>query len=221
MYNPGTPGLDQVSTGSIRKASSGTEQPLAQNTWNIFCDCQEGTGKGGRKWWKEMCIRAYLWDFQHSTQDTFCALSSIPNSKYEICYFKPAISDIKPLAQQHHKEGCTELTLKLAFFSTYPTGLKLTLLWLKPRMQCGQTAISTQAGTWFQWNLHSSKQQPLNSNKAQASTKLSRSFGTLGSWRRNLGRVLWAVYSSLCPEHRKVRRVSPRTDGGSKYKLAN
>lgn len=118
MYNPGTPGLDQVSTGSIRKASSGTEQPLAQNTWNIFCDCQEGTGKCGRKWWKEMCIRAYLWDFQHSTQDTFCALSSIPNSKYEICYFKPAISDIKPLAQQHHKEGCTELTLKLAFFST-------------------------------------------------------------------------------------------------------
>lgn len=173
-----------------------------------------------------MCVRVYLWDFQHSTQDTVCALSSIPNSKYEICYLKPDISDIKPLAQQHHKEGCTELTLKLACFSTYPTGLKLTWLYKHFKAQnavCTNppAAISIRAGTWFQWNLHSSKQQPLNSNKAQASTKLSRSFGTLGSWRRNLGHVLWAVCSSLCPEHRKVCRVSPRTDGGSKYKLAN
>lgn len=127
IYNPVSLGLDRVSTGSIRNASSGIEQPLAQNTWNTLCDCQEGTGKGGGKWWKEMCIRKYLWDFQCSTQDTFRALSSIHNSKHENCYFKPAVSDTKPLTQEHHKECCTELILRLAYFQHLPHWVKANL----------------------------------------------------------------------------------------------
>lgn len=102
---------------------------------------------------EEMCIRAYLWDFQCSTQDTFCALSSISISKYENCYFKLTVSDIKPLPQQHHKEGYTELPPRLAYFQHLLNWVKdnlavqtlavvkaLNTVWTNP-----PAAIATQA----------------------------------------------------------------------------
>lgn len=105
------------------------------NTRNTPCDCQdERAGEGGGIRWKEMCIKMHLWCSQCSTQDTFCGLSSTPNSKFENCYFKPASSDIKPLPPEHHKQGCTECTTSLTYFQHLPYWVKANLV--APTLWC-------------------------------------------------------------------------------------
>lgn len=126
----------------------------------------------------------------------------------------PCLSSItKKAAQNSHRDWL--------ILSTYPTELKLTwctntvavvkalnAVWTNP-----PAAIAMQA--WDLVPVESPQCQAAPVTKHRPCPKLSRSFGTVGSWRRNSEHGLWAVCWSLCPEHRKVCRLSPRTEWGS------